>query len=455
MTLDPNIFKAYDIRALVPDQVDEDGAYLIGQALVRYTGAKAVVVGHDMRKSSPVLFKGLARGINSQGVDVISVGMVPTPVLYFAVSDYELHDAGVMITASHNPKQWNGFKLCQGDVQPIGANTGMNELKEIALAGPYPEKKFGTIIETDVKETYLDRIFSMVDVSQFKKMKVVIDCGNGVAGVMLKDFLARLSMIKATVLYDKPDGNFPNHEANPLKEETLEDLKAEIAKHKADFGIAYDGDGDRLGLVDDQGEVVRGDITTALLAPTILDKHPGGKIFYDVRSSWAVTEEIEKAGGVPRMGPVGPGVSKPMMKEEKAVFGGEISPHHYFADLDYIESTDLLALMIMELISKSGKSLSELVKPLKRYAHSGEHNFKVEDKQAVLDKIEKEYGQSNKIIKIDGLRIEIRDEKNPDNDWWLGVRVSNTEPLLRLNLECKTKEMMEEKKAELTAMIQG
>ena len=159
MTLDPNIFKAYDIRAIVPDQVDEDGAYLIGQALVRYTGAKAVVVGYDMRESSPILFKGLARGINSQGVDVISVGMVPTPVLYFAVSDYELHDAGVMITASHNPKQWNGFKLCQGDVQPIGANTGMNELKEIALAGPYPEKKFGTIIETDVKETYLDRIF--------------------------------------------------------------------------------------------------------------------------------------------------------------------------------------------------------------------------------------------------------------------------------------------------------
>ena len=453
MTLDSKVFKAYDIRGLVPEQVDEAGAFLIGQAIVRYTQARTIVVGKDMRLSTPALFESFARGVTGQGADIVDVGLTSTPMFYFAVGDYELHDAGVMVTASHNPGHYNGFKLCRGDVQPIGGNSGMDEVRAIALAGPYEETAKGQIIETDVKEAYLDRVFGLVDVSRFKKFRMAVDCGNGMEGILIDDVLERLPMVRADVLYADPDGNFPHHEANPLKEETLEDLKALVLEKNADLGVAFDGDADRFGLVDERGQVVPGDFILALIAPRLLARNPGGLVYYDVRCSRVVAEEVERAGGVARMGPVGHGLVKPLMKKDNALFAGELSLHFFFRDMFFTESPDLVMLLVLELLSETGRPLSELVAPLRRYAHSGEHNFRVADAPAVMDHLEAKYGPGNQVSRIDGLRIDLIDSADPSKKWFFSVRASNTEPLLRLNLECPTVEMMEEKKFELITAI--
>ncbi|MBN1585585.1 phosphomannomutase/phosphoglucomutase [Candidatus Uhrbacteria bacterium] len=450
MTLDPKVFKAYDIRGVVPEQIDEEGAFLIGQAMARHTGARTIVVGRDMRLTSPGFFSAFSRGAVGQGADVIDIGLATTPMLYFAVGDHDLHDAGVMITASHNPGEYNGFKLCHGDVQPIGGNTGMDKVREIALAGPYPEKAAGRVVETDVKSAYLDRIFSLVDVSRFRDFRMAVDCGNGMEGILIHDFLKRLPTVNADVLYDDPDGNFPNHEANPLKDETLDDLKGLVLEKKADLGIAFDGDADRFGLVDERGQTVRGDIILALIAPRLLKGNPGGIVYYDVRCSRVVADEVKKAGGVSRMGPVGHGLIKPLMRRDDALLGGELSLHFYFRDLSHVEATDLVTLLVLDMMSETGRPLSELVAPLMRYSHSGELNFRVSDARAVMGRIEEKYGSGNRVTKIDGLRVDF---DGSDAPWFFSVRASNTEPLLRLNLECPTEGMMLDRRAELIAAI--
>jgi phosphomannomutase len=457
MTLDPKIFKAYDIRGLTPEQLDEDGAYLIGQAVVRYTDAKTLVVGKDMRDSTPKLFEAFARGANGQGADIVDIGQASTPMFYFAVGLYDLHDAGVMVTASHNPAGYNGFKLCRGDVSPIGGDSGMKEVKEIALAGPYEEQATGNIVTTEIRDAYLDKMFSMVDISRFRDFKMAADCGNGMEGVIIDDLLARLPTVEASVLYKEPDGTFPNHEANPLKEETLDDLKAEVAKMGADLGVAFDGDADRFGLVDEKSEVIRGDILLALLAPKLLADEPGAAVYYDVRCSQVVAEEVEKAGGRAVMAPVGHGLIKPRMRKDEAVFGGELSQHYYFKAMHYAEASDLVMLLVLEMMSVTGKKLSELVAPLMRYHHSGEYNFRVEDKQAVMDALEKKYGPDGlggAVTKIDGIRVDLPGETDAEG-WFFSVRASNTEPLLRLNLEAKSQELMEKHRDELVEAIGG
>ncbi|OGM00735.1 hypothetical protein A2480_02670 [Candidatus Uhrbacteria bacterium RIFOXYC2_FULL_47_19] len=457
MSISAKIFKAYDIRGLSPQELDEEGAYCIGQAVVKFTGAKIVVVGRDMRTTSPEIFAGLARGINSMGADVVDIGLVTTPMLYFAAGNYDQFDAGIIVTASHNPSEYNGMKLCFGDVLPIGGNTGIYDIRDLALAGPYePVVEPGNVSQLDIRADYLERLFRDVDVSQLSGLKLVIDTGNGMEGAIIDDVLGRIPGLTSEILYKDLDGSFPNHEANPLKEETLKDLQAKVLEMGANLGVAFDGDGDRVGLVDEEGQSIRGDIITALLASIVLKTAPGAAVLYDVRESMVLAEEIKQAGGRPVMTSVGHGLIKPHMRQEDAVFAGELSNHFYFRDFYGSESSDLVMLLIMKLIVESGRSLSELVTPLMRYHHSGEINSRVEDKDVVLAMLEQKYGpQTSNISRIDGVRMEFFNPSDSSGDWWFSVRASNTEPLLRLNLEAKDRVKMEQRRDELLEVIGG
>lgn len=457
MPLDPTIFKAYDIRGLSPEQLDADSAYLIGQAIVKFTGAKVLAVGKDMRATTPEIFAALARGIMSQGSDVVDIGLVTTPMVYFAACEYAEHEVGVMVTASHNPSEYNGIKICLGDALPIGGSNGLMDIRDLALAGPYePASEPGELRSLDIREAYLKKLFSYVDLNKIKPLKIVADTGNGMEGVIIDDMLSRVPACECEVMFKELDGTFPNHEANPLKESTLDALKARMTEREADLGVAFDGDGDRIGLVDERGEVVRGDLIVALLAPVLLKDNPGAAVLYDVRESMVVAEEIERAGGQAIMTRVGHGLIKPHMREVDAVFAGELSNHFYFRDFCGAESSDWVMMLILQLISESGKSLSELAAPLKRYHHSGEINSEVSDKDAVLAALEEKYaGQASNISRIDGVRMEFFDAEQPEGDWWFSVRASNTEPKLRLNLEAKEESVMTKRREELLQIIRN
>ena len=456
MTFPKHIFKAYDVRGLAPQELSPDIAYRVGQALVRLIGARRVVVGRDMRVTTPALFIALADGITSQGAEVIDIGMVTTPMVYFAVGAFAEHEAGVMITASHNTKEYNGLKLCRADVAPIGAGSGIEEICALAEAGPYPSaKQRGVVLARDIKKEYLTKLFSLVDTGAIEPLRVVLDGGNGMAGAILEDIFARLPQCRYTPLFLDPDGNFPNHEANPLKEETLVVLQQKVREIGADVGFAFDGDGDRIGLVDDRGEVVRGDIITALLAPIVLAWAPGAAVLYDLRQSMVVAEEIARHGGRPLMSRVGHGFIKPQIVRENAIFAGELSNHFYFRDMCGAESSDLVMLLVLRLLSQSGgKKLSELVAPLKRYAHSGEINFRVADSVAVMKKVADVYAsQATTITTIDGIHMVFVPHDNPAGQWWFSLRASNTEPLVRLNVEACTREEMEKRRDDIIRLI--
>jgi phosphomannomutase len=406
-----------------------------------------VVVGRDMRASSPGLTKAVIEGVISMGADVIDIGECSTPIFNFAVAEYDLHDCGIMVTASHNPAKYNGFKLSYGDAMPIGKASGMDEIKKLVLGGEFENKPEGNVVESPITDEYLEKIFSFVDVGNIKPMKIIIDAGNGMAGPILEKIFKRLPQIEMRPMYFEPDGTFPNHEANPIKEENLADLKNKIKELNPDLGVAFDGDCDRIGFVDEQGKTIPGDFMTALLAKEILKKYPGGIIHYDLRSSWAVRDTIVENNGVPQMCMVGHALIKKLMRETGAVFAGELSSHFYYKDFYTVESGDLTMLLILQLLSEEGKKMSELISPLKKYFHSGEINFEVEDKEGMMKKIKEKYSEGAKdVSELDGIRIE-------HDDWWFNVRASNTEPLLRLNLEAKTKELMEEKRDEISKII--
>jgi phosphomannomutase len=446
MTINPNIFKAYDIRGVYPDEINEEVAYRVGRAIVVFTGAKTVVVGRDCRKSSEIFFKALERGITNEGADVIDIGLVSSPLFYFSVGDYDLHDAGIMITASHNPKQYNGLKLVRGNALPIGGVSGMDEIKRLVLENKWENKPVGNTVKTEVLDDYIQKVLGLVGVSKIKKLKVTVDAGNGMGGISLKK-LAKYLPVKIISLYFEPDGNFPNHEANPTKPENLRDLQKAVLKEKANFGAALDGDGDRIAVIDENSEVVRGDFLVAILAQIMLKKYPGAKILYDVRCSNVVPETIRKFGGVPEMTPVGHAPIKNIMAKGDAVFGGELSNHFYFRDFYFAESPDLCLLLLLKYLADENKKMSEAIRDLKKYFHSGEINFEVKNKEGIIKKIkEKYFKNAKKITEIDGLRLDF-------DDWWFNVRPSNTEPLLRLNLEAKTEESMLEKKEELERLI--
>ncbi len=448
MTFSASVFKAYDIRGESPGEITPEFAERLGRAFVNFTNAKTVVVGRDARKSSPELSAALIKGITSQGADVIDIGLVSTPMFYFAVGEYELHDAGIMVTASHNPAKYNGFKMVRGDASPIGANSGMNELRDLVLSDrEFPDQKLGNEVESDISGAYLEKIFSLADPESLKQFNLAVDNGNGMGGVILPRLLKAIPGWNS-VLYMEPDGNFPNHEANPLKEETLSELKKLLKEKKSDLGAAFDGDADRIGFIEENGVAVPGDLLIALLAPRILEVYPGAPILYDPRCSWAVKEAILAAGGKPMICPVGHANFKKMLREVGAVFGGELSMHYYYKDFyNGMESSDLTLLIMLGMMTDTGKKLSELVAPHKKYFHSGEINFEVEDKEKAMKEIEQKYEKIVKeIIRVDGVRMEF-------DDWWLSLRASNTEPLLRLNLEAKTENKMREMKEEISVLL--
>jgi len=444
--INPSIFKAYDIRGIYPDDLNEEIAYRVGRALVIFTGAKTVVVGRDMRLSSVPLVREVIQGITDQGADVVDIGVVSTPMFNFTVAEYDDYEAGVMITASHNPKEYNGFKLCYGDALPIGEKTGMAEIKKIVTKGDFKKARKGTVMKKEILKDYVKKVLELIDLEEIKPIKVVIDAGNSVGAIPLPEIFKNLPC-KLIPLYFELDGTFPHHEANPLKEETLKDLKKKVFEERADLGVAFDGDADRVGFIDEKGAVVRGDLITALVARELLKENQGELILYDVRSSQVIREEVEAAGGRAKMCRVGHALIKKQMRDEKALFAGEFSSHFYYRKFYNVESGDLTMLKILEIISQARKPFSEIVAPLLRYFHSGEINFEVKDKERKMKEIEEKYsGMAKEISHLDGIRLDF-------DDWWFNVRPSNTEPLLRLNLEAKTRELMEKKRGELIKLI--
>ncbi len=448
--MNPSIFKAYDIRGVYPADLDEKTALALGQAVVEFSSAKNVVVGHDCRLSSPSLSENLIQGLISAGATVIDIGLTSTPLFNFTVASEANHDFGVMVSASHNPSQYNGFKMTDTTGLPVGRDTGMDKIKELVLQQknplPIDPEWQAKVLNQDFTQSYLDKIFSLVDTEKIQPLKVVIDTANAMGGLLLDKIFARLPQIKPIYLYKKLDGRFPNHEANPLKHETLSALQKAVRENGADLGVAYDGDADRIGFTDENGEVVAGDFLTALLGGRVLTRQPGSLILGDTRFSWAVPEYIKELGGRFEWGPVGHALMKKLMREKDAAFAGELSLHFYHQDLYNSESGDLTMLYLLEMLSDN-KKLSELAKPLRRYHHSGEINFTVTDKDKIIQTIKNKYlPQAKAVIDIDGIRLEF-------DAWWFSLRSSNTEPLLRLNLEAKTAEEMKEKIEEIKKMI--
>jgi len=439
------IFKAYDIRGIYPADINEDVVYKIGRAIVQYLGAKKIVVGRDIRESSLALFGALAKGITEQGADVYDIGLASTPMVYFASGKLDI-DGAISLTASHNPAEWNGMKICRAEAVPIGENSGLFEIRDLVMAGNFPEagKKGKIIPKEEIKNDYIDYFSSFANLGD-KKFKVVIDFANAMGILDLDIYKKFPDNIELVTLYDNFDGKFPNHEANPLKTETLKDLQEKVRENNADLGIAYDGDADRVGFIDENGEIIPMDLITALIAKMILEKNPGAKIFYDLRSSKSVREFIEENGGVALECPVGHANIKKIMRDEGGAFAGELSGHYYFKENYMAEASTLAAIMLLNLMAETGEKISELVKDVKRYFHSGEINSEVADKDEVINKLKEKYSDG-KISELDGVKIEFP-------DWWLNVRPSNTEPVLRLNLEANTEELMKEKVNEALKII--
>jgi len=444
-----SIFKAYDIRGTYPEEINKETAYLIGRAIASFVGGKRIAVGRDMRNSSDELEEGLVEGILDEGVDVVKLGLATTPMVYFSSGKLEV-DGAVVITASHNPSCYNGFKICLKNAVPVGEGSGMEEIKKMAIEGKFKKaKKRGQITEEkDLKEEYWKYIagFFKTDI-QGEKKKVVFDFANAMGILDKKAFELIGDKIESHYLFDQLDGSFPNHEANPLKRETLSVLCEKVREKKADLGVAFDGDADRVGFVDEKGKVVPMDFVTALLAKEVLKRNPGGLVLVDLRSSNAVKEVIEEAGGRVRYCRVGHSLIKKQMREEGAIFAGELSGHYFFEENFKAEMTSLAVVMILNLLNETGKKLSDLVADTSRYHHSGEINFEVKDKEGVFEKLKKKY-QNGKLNLLDGVRIDFE-------DWWFNVRASNTEPVIRLNLEAKTRKLMEEKIEEVMKVIEG
>lgn len=446
-TINPGIFKAYDIRGLYPQDINKEAAYNIGRALVCYTKAKKVAVGIDMRPSSVDLEEALINGITDQGADVVKIGLAPTPLVYFASWKLDV-DAAVAITASHNPAEYNGMKFAKRGAVPIGEGDGMEEVRDMTIAGNFPESPTkGNVDENStLKDEYINYISGFFK-SGLGKKKVVIDFANGM-GIFDKPVYEKYPAdVELLYMYDDYDGTFPNHEANPIKPETLKALQKKVIEEKADLGIAYDGDADRIGFVDENGQVVPMDYITAILAKEILKEHLGGLVLMDLRSSNAVKEVIEEAGGVAHNCRVGHSLIKRQMRAEGAIFAGELSGHYFFEQNSKAEMTTLAALTLLNLMNENKKKMSELTAELKRYFHSGEINSDVEDKKGMMEKLKGLY-KEGKCDELDGVRIDYP-------DWWFNVRPSNTEPKLRMNLEAKTKEMMEEKRDEVLGIIRS
>ena len=449
--INPSVFKAYDVRGLYPSEVTEDLFHQLGRAFVAYLGPGKYGVTRDMRVSSPSLTKAFIDGAVMQGGSIVDYGLVGTDQMYYAVAADGL-DGGAMVTASHNPGQYNGCKMVRKEAFPLSGEAGIKEMKEMILADAIPPApaKPGSVEHRDIMDRYVEHVLSFVDEASIKPFNVVLDAGSGVAGIVAPRLFDRLPC-KTRRLCFEVDGTFPNHEANPLIEENRQDITAEVIKLKADVGIAWDGDADRCFFIDGTGEFIAGDFITALLAEAFLIKSPGQTIIYDVRASYAVKDIVAKYQGKALMNRVGHAFIKRRMREENAVFGGEVTGHYYFRDNFYADNGFIPALMILDLMSKKGMSLHDLLKPLReKYFISGEINTKLSSMDqagAKIDALARAYSHGN-VYTLDGISAEF-------DDWHFNVRASNTEPLLRLNLEGLTPDIMEKRRDEVLDIIRG
>jgi phosphomannomutase len=441
------IFKAYDVRGVVPDQLDAGLAQRIGAAFAHFVadgdGADRVLVARDMRPSGVEMAAAFAEGVQRQGLDIVDVGLASTDMLYFAAG--HLDAPGAMFTASHNPAQYNGIKMCLSGARPIGQDTGLAEIRRLAHDGvPTPPTTPGRMESVDLLAPFATHVRSFVDTDALAPLKVVADTANGMGGLVVPAVFDALPF-DLEVMYGELDGTFPNHPADPIQPENLRDLQARVRATGADVGLAFDGDADRVFLVDDQGEPLSGSTTTAIVAKGILEKAPGSTILYNLICSKAVPEVVTENGGTPVRTRVGHSFIKAVMAETGAVFGGEHSAHYYFRDNFRADSGSIAALVVLEQISKAGVPLSALRKPFDRYAASGEINTTVDDADAVIDRVAEAFAEAEQ-DRVDGLTVDL-------GDWWFNLRPSNTEPLLRLNLEAPTREACDAHVAEVRALI--
>jgi len=449
MQVNPGIFKAYDIRGIYPTELNEDVAYLIGRAFVTFLGAQHVIVGRDMRTSGPAIFDAVVRGIIAQGADVADIGMVSTDQYYFACT--QLGWPGMMVTASHNPKQYNGFKMVRQMPYLLSGDEGIQDLRRLVESEAFPiPHRHGSVNPFDFKEKFIEKALSLIDVDSLagRKLKVIADTGNGMVGPILKEVYAHLP-VELIGLYLDPDGTLPNHGLDPLQPENRAELQQRVKDEGADIGFAFDGDGDRFFAIDDRGDFISGDFLTAILGRYLLEKEAGAKILYDVRASWAVPDGIKEDGGTPLIERVGHAFIKRRMADEGAIFAGEVSGHYYFKAFNFADSGLIPSLYIMELLAKRGVKMSQLLGELEaKYFISGEINSKVADPQGRLAALAERYADA-KIERLDGISITY-------DTWHFNVRTSNTEPLMRLNLESVVSpEDMEQKRDEVLAIIRG
>ena len=448
-TIEPGIFKAYDVRGLVPSQLHPEVARRIGRAFVDYLGAKRIAVGRDCRLTSPEIAAAFVHGARSQGADVTDLGVASTDMLYYFVARHDL-DGGAIVTASHNPKEWNGLKMVRRGALALSGDAGIREIREWLVAGRYADEAAPAagLSTAETIDSYADHCLSFVEPARIPRLKAVLDTANGMGAVGASALFARLPQVDTVRMYFDLDGTFPNHPADPLIEENRRDVVARVLAEKADLGIAWDGDADRCFFVDDTGEYVPGDFVTALLGEAFARREAGARIVYDVRASRAVADRVGAAGGVALMNRVGHAFIKKRMRDENAAFGGEVSGHFYFRENWFADNGMIPALLVLETIGREGRRLGELLAPLReRYHLSGEINSRVDDVPRALARIEERYGDG-RITRLDGVSVDY-------DDWHFNVRPSNTEPLLRLNLEAGRRDDMERRRDEVISVIRG
>ena len=436
------IFKAYDVRGVVPDDLDDDLARKIGSAYASITDGRPILIGRDSRLSSPGLAAALAEGITARGSDVVDLGLASTDLLYFASGSVDL--PGIMITASHNPKQYNGLKFCRPGARPVGEDTGLRDIRALVERGPTPSAHRGSVEQRNLLDAYVEHVLRFVDVGAMRPLTIVADTANGMGGLVAPAVFERLP-ITAHYLFRELDGTFPNHPADPPNPENQKDLKAAVLEHGADVGLAVDGDADRVVLVDEHAEDVSGSLLTAIVAVSMLRAEPGAKIVHNLICSWVVPETIREHGGEPVRTRVGHSLIKQVMADTGAIFGGEHSGHYYFRENYRADSGLIAAVVALGELSASGGSLSTLLQPYRRYWDSGEINSEVADQAGKIEELAALHADG-RLDRLDGLTIEYE-------DWWCNVRPSNTEPLLRLNVEARTKELLDDRTAALLAVI--
>lgn len=450
MTLSPQkdlsrIFKAYDVRGVVPDELDADVARRVGAAFAGWTGASKVLLGRDCRLSSPELAGAIADGITSRGADVIDLGLASTDLVYFAAGSLDL--PGVMLTASHNPKQYNGIKFCLAGAKPVGEDTGLAGIRAIAEREDVrPVASRGEVERRDLLDAYVDHVLTFVNVDRVRPLTVVADTANGMGGLVVPAVFERLP-VTLHLLFPELDGTFPNHPADPIDPKNQEDLRAAVPARGGDVGFAFDGDADRVFLIDERAQDVSGSLVTALVAKAMLRREPGARIVHNLICSWTVPEVIRESGGEPIRTRVGHSFIKQVMADTGAIFGGEHSGHYYFRDNYRADSGLIAAVVCLGELSDAGVPLSELLAPFRRYVASGEINSRVTDQRAKLEELAARFS-GGRADRLDGLTVEFQ-------DWWFNARPSNTEPLLRLNVEARTEDLLAEKTAELLGVIRG